>query len=521
VVEDAKAEIPEGGETRVDALKAAVAERDAKLAEQRTQLAEQRTQLAEQRTQLAEQQARLAQLAAQQVQLREQQAQIALLTAQVAKLTEQQNRNSTNSHLPPSSDGPGSSTKDKPRGKSGRKRGGQKGHRGSHRELLPEACVDRFVDLFPPTCLCCGHPLPQIPDAAACRYQQLDLCDHRPHLTEWRRHEVICGRCGGSTRAAYDRTQIPELAFGPSLAAVVVLLTGGYHLSRRKAKKLLDELFGIAISTGAISTIEKRTSDALAAAHLEAKTAAQQAAVKHTDATSWLCSGIVASLWVLATAKVTVYQIFDNGRRDTIRPMFGAAHGILVSDRASVFSFWTMALRQVCHAHLLRKFVAFSERDGPDGELGRELLECMALIFEYWHGFKDGELTRVELAFWMRPLQRDVEQLLERGKKSASEGISGSYADILAHREALWTFIRCEGVEPTNNHAELELRDFVLWRRRSFGSRSERGDRFAERVMTVVRTARKQGLAVLDFLVRSITAHVDNTAAPRLLGAAA
>jgi hypothetical protein len=103
----------------------------------------------------------------------------------------------------------------------------------------------------------------------------------------------------------------------------------------------------------------------------------------------------------------------------------------------------------------------------------------------------------------------------------ASEGISGSYADILAHREALWTFIRCEGVEPTNNHAELELRDFVLWRRRSFGSRSERGDRFAERVMTVVRTARKQGLAVLDFLVRSITAHVDNTAAPRLLGAAA
>jgi uncharacterized coiled-coil protein SlyX len=122
VVEDAKAEIPEGGETRVDALKAAVAERDAKLAEQRTQLAEQRTQLAEQRTQLAEQrtqlaeqQARLAQLAAQQVQLREQQAQIALLTAQVAKLTEQQNRNSTNSHLPPSSDGPGSSTKDKPR----------------------------------------------------------------------------------------------------------------------------------------------------------------------------------------------------------------------------------------------------------------------------------------------------------------------------------------------------------------------------------------------------------------------
>jgi len=483
-----KAEIPERGESRVVTLEAAVAERDAKIAEQQAQLAEQ-------------------------------QAQIALLAAQVAKLTEQLGRNSNNSHLPPSSDGPGSGAKGKPRGKSGRKRGGQKGHRGSHRELLSPECVDLFVDLFPPVCLCCGHPLPQVVDAAACRYQQLDLRDHRPHLTEWRRHEVVCERCGGSTRADYDRTQIPELAFGPCLTAVVVLLTGAYHLSRRKTRKLLKELFGISISTGTISAMEKRASEALAEAHEEAKEEVQYAGVKHSDATSWLRSGKLTSLWVLATTAATVYQIFDDGRRDTIRPLFGPRHGILISDRATVFSFWTMALRQVCHAHLLRKFVAFSQRDGPDGAIGRELLECTALIFEYWHGFKDGHLTRAELHDWMRPLQRDVEHLLERGKTCASKGMSGSCADILAHRDALWTFVSHEGVEPTNNHAELELRDFVLWRRRSFGTRSQRGDRFAERVMTVVRTARKQGLDVLDFLVRSITASIDNATAPTLLAA--
>ena len=208
-----------------------------------------------------------------------------------------------------------------------------------------------------------------------------------------------------------------------------------------------------------------------------------------------------------------------DGRRDTIRPLFGPRVGILVSDRATVFSFWAMALRQVCHAHLLRKFVAFSERDGPEGALGRELLECTALIFEYWHGYKDGYLTREELQFWMRPVQRTVEQLLERGAKSDTQGVSGSCADILAHGDALWTFVTHEGVEPTNNHGELELRDFVLWRKRSFGSQSERGERFAERVMTVVRTARKQGKAVLDFLVRCVTAHVEGGAPPPLLGA--
>ena len=59
----------------------------------------------------------------------------------------------------------------------------------------------------------------------------------------------------------------------------------------------------------------------------------------------------------------------------------------------------------------------------------------------------------------------------------------------------------------------------VLWRKRSFGSQSERGERFAERVMTAVRTARKQGKNVLGFMVRSITAYIDGTTAPRLLGA--
>ena len=142
-------------------------------------------------------------------------------------------------------------------------------------------------------------------------------------------------------------------------------------------------------------------------------------------------------------------------------------------------------------------------------------------MFEYWHGFKDGLLTRQELQFWLAPVQRDIEKLLERGAKADIDRLSGSCADILMHRDALWTFVTHEGIEPTNNHGELELRDFVLWRKQSFGSQSERGDRFAERVMTAVRTARKQGKAVLDFMVDTITAHVHGTTPPRLLGAGA
>jgi transposase len=474
----------------------------------------------------AEPEARVAVLEAT---LAERDAQLAALTEQVARqsaqielLTELLNRNSKNSHLPPSSDGPGSGggAAGSQRPKSGRKRGGQKGHRGSYRELLPADRVDTFVDMFPEVCLSCACLLPRVVDAAAWRYQQIDLHDHRPHLTEWRLHEVDCERCGAGTRADYGSAQVPTSAFGPCLTAVVAMLTGAYHLSRRKTQKLLAELFGISVSLGAISAMEQRASAALKSAHEEALREVQYAGVKHTDATSWTRAGKLMSLWTLASTAATVYQIFVDGCRDTIRPMFGPRLGILVSDRATVFGFWVMALRQVCHAHLLRKFVAFSERDGPAGAIGRELLELSALMFEYWHGFKDGLLTRQELQFWLRPVQRDIERLLERGERADIDRLSGSCADILAHRDALWTFVTHEDVAPTNNHGELELRDFVLWRKRSFGSQSERGERFAERVMTAVRTARKQGKDVLDFIVGSVTAHVDGTPPPQLIAGA-
>ena len=114
-------------------------------------------------------------------------------------------------------------------------------------------------------------------------------------------------------------------------------------------------------------------------------------------------------------------------------------------------------------------------------------------------------------------MQRHVEALLQRAAACDYPEVSGSCRDILGHAEALWTFVEHEGVEPTNNHAELMLRPFVIWRKRSFGTQSERGERFAERIMTVAQTARKQGINVLDFLVGTLRAHVHGGAGPRLL----
>jgi transposase len=464
--------------------------------------------------------ARIADLEAENTKLS---TQVRQLTKQVAELRELLNQNSTNSHLPPSSDGPGAGARaggpTRKKTKSKRKRGGQKGRRGAHRKLAASELVDTFNDLFPDSCSGCAATLPATFDADALRYQQTDLREHQPHLTEWRRHEVACPRCGTKTRATFDGAQIPSSAFGPCLTAVAVLLTGVYHLSRRQAQRLLRELFDISVSLGALSAMEHRASKALKESYDEALHEVEHADIKHTDATSWLRSGNLTSLWTLATTTATVFAIFTDGCRATIRPFFGACRGILVSDRATVFGFWAMVARQICWAHLLRKFISFSERDGPAGRLGQELLDLTALVFNYWHGLKDGLLTRAEFKDWLQPVRCAFERTIRSAVCAQIPKLSGACADILRHQDALWTFVDCEGVEPTNNHAERELRAFVLWRKRSFGSQSDRGERFAERMMTVAHTARKQGMRVLAFLTRSIEAHLDGAAMPRLIGA--
>jgi transposase len=458
-----------------------------------------------------------AQLAAKDARIAEQDARIAQLEKQVAELLQKLGRNSGNSNMPPSSDGPGQ--RKGPQNRAGlgkRNRGGQKGHRGSRRALLGAEHVDDTVDLFPSQCAHCSASLPEAIDQWAKRYQVTELPAFEPHTTEYRRHAVQCACCQHTTRAPLDPNVIPSSPFGPRLMSAVALLTGVYHLSRRRTVQLLSDLVGVNISLGAVSAVEARVSTAVEPGVQEACAVVNRAAVKHTDGTSWLRAGKLLSLWTIASALATVFKILPNGRADTLKPMYGTMRGILVSDRATALKFWAMERRQVCWAHLLRKFVSFEERDDSGGDIGRELLEYTSIVFRYWHDLRDQKLGRDEFRAWMAPVRQQFEQLLERAAQAKIEEVSGSCEDMLAHRAALWTFVDCQDVEPTNNHAERELRSFVLWRKRSFGSQSERGDRFAERLMTIAHTARKQSKNVLEFLTACCVAAMDHGTVPSL-----
>jgi transposase len=211
--------------------------------------------------------------------------------------------------------------------------------------------------------------------------------------------------------------------------------------------------------------------------------------------------------------------VLTEATADALKALLGRIKGVMVSDRAKALTFWVMRRRQICWAHLLRKFVSFSERDGPAAAYGRVLLDYAGILFDYYRAYKDGQIAVGTFRQRMAPVRVQVEAVLERAAKANIRRLSGSCVDILAHREALWTFVDNPQVEPTNNHAERELRSFVLWRKRSFGTQSERGNRFAERIMTVAHTARKQGKPVLAYLTAACQARMLGQPCPSLLAA--
>ena len=131
------------------------------------------------------------------------------------------------------------------------------------------------------------------------------------------------------------------------------------------------------------------------------------------------------------------------------------------------------------------------------------------------HYKRHGDRTRFEDE--LRPHLGTLIELLVDGACSDIPKVSGFAAHLLARADALWTFADREGVPPTNNIAENAVRKAVLWRRGCFGSQSDRGLRFAERMLTVIATKRRRGEGLLDYLVEVARANIDGSSIPALM----
>jgi transposase len=443
----------------------------------------------------------------------------AALAQRVEELEARLKQNSTNSSRPPSSDPPETPAAP-PRLPTGRKRGAQPGHPAHQRALVPPEEVDRVVAHWPARCQHCqaelaaelagtvGEPV---------RHQVTELPPVRAEVTEHQLHRVRCPGCGGETRASLP-PEVPTGAFGPRLQAAVALLSGRYRLSRREVAAVCEDLLGARLAVGSVDGLCQATAEALAGPVAELAAAVGEAPVAHADETSWSQAGQRQWLWVVTTCLVTVFTIAASRGRGVIHGLLGEDFaGRLVSDRYAAYTWLPVEQRQVCWAHLRRDFLALLHWGPSAAEFGLALLDLTDQVFDVWHHARADPAERQRLSVTIAPLQAEMYALLEAGQQQRAAKAAGLSRSLLQIWPALWTFVQVPGVEPTNNAAERALRPAVLWRKGSFGTQSDDGNRFVARLLSVAATCRQQQRPLLAYLTAVCTAAQLGQPSPSLL----
>ncbi|MFI3136708.1 MAG: IS66 family transposase [Methylococcaceae bacterium] len=438
----------------------------------------------------------------------------AKLTAQEEKL----NTNPTNSSLPPSTDIFGKHKK-KPKihkRKSGLKQGAQVGHVGKGRKLMPNEDVDATIVCLPKTtCDCGGHI--QANTSRFKRHQVFELPKIQPIVTEYQQVYGACTQC-----LTYHFGPLPEGVpkgmLGVRALSAAAILTGDYHLSKRYTQLLFSDFFNLPISVGTVSNAEAIVSEALTLPVEEAKEHVKTDPCVNADETGHKQKGQKMWMWLAATVFVAVFVIRRSRGSKVAKELLGEFFsGTLTTDRYSGYTWVDIAHRQFCWAHLIRDFIKISERSGEAGRIGDQQLVYIKRMFRLWWKFRDGTLSRAQFITAMVPLRRQMEMLLEQGVRCGESKTANTCKKLLKYKTALWTFIETEGVQPTNNFAEQLIRSYVLWRKSSFGTQSDRGDLFVERMMTVTATCKLQNRNRYDYINSAVDAHLRNKPVPSIL----
>jgi transposase len=451
-------------------------------------------------------------------------AQVEALTARVARqeeriaqLERKTGRSSRNSSQPPSQDPPGSAPR---RGKdpSGRKQGGQPGHEGKGRPLLPAWAVDEVVDHWPSECAC-GHIFGEPELVAAgdpARHQVEELPPVTVIVTEHRCQRVRCPDCGARPRAVLP-CEVAASAFGPRYHAAVAVLLTRNRISRRDVVELCEQLFGSRVSTATIDAILARVADALEDPYEDLLERVRGAKHVNMDETGWRTAGQRRALWGAFSDRHAVLQVALDRHEDHAKALLGDTTAIVTSDRWWAYSHLPVKRRQVCWAHLQRDFAAHAEGLAAEKAFGEAGLRVCEQLFWAWEIYQH-TADRDDLRLAIRALRRELKPILRTyaGKAPRYKYTRGMAHNLTKVWPALWAFADHNGVQPTNNHAERALRSAVIYRKLSLGSQSDGGERRIERLLSAHTTCRLQRRSLHAYLIDALGAHARGDPAPLL-----
>jgi transposase len=434
----------------------------------------------------------------------------------IARLERQAKRSSRNSSQPPSQDPPGTPTRGKD--PSGRRPGGQSGHEGKGRPLLPAWAVDEVVEHWPERCLC-GRVFAdgeRVAVGEPARHQVEELPVMAVRVTEHRCQRLRCPDCG-VRRTGQLPADVAVSAFGPRLQAAVVTLAVRNRVSRRDTVELCEQLFSSRISTGTVDAILARAADALAEPCADLLERVRDAPALNMDETGWRLRGGQRALWGAFSDRHAILTIEPDRHEDRARSLLADTQAIVTSDRWWAYSHLPIKRRQICWSHLQRDFAFHADGRGAEKELGEHGLRVCEEVFWAWEIFQHTG-DRRDLKRRVRALRRELKPILgEHASKKARYRQGRRFArNLLKIWPALWTFADHAGVQPTNNHAERALRGAVIYRKLSLGSQSEHGEQRIARLLSAHTTCRLQRRSLHAYLINLFRAQARGDPAPLL-----
>lgn len=419
-------------------------------------------------------------------------ARVQQLEKRIEQLEVKTKQNSQNSNKPPSSDSPFKKPKNKGK-KRKRKRGGQKGHKGYRQQMLKSTDTQMII---PALCDCgrCDFAAGTIDPYYT--HQHIELPEIQMNVTHFILHKARCNGCGKTVRA--DVPKEYQSGYGPRFSAMVAELSGSHGASRQTVQDFCQSVLGIPISVGGIQRIIDRSSEALEPVYYKIGKQARQSAVNHIDETSWFQSGKLKWLWTMVNHAVAFFMVHPNRSKKAFEQLIDDWKGILVSDNYGVYVNWIHS-RQSCLAHYIRKAKALAERkDESVSSFGKSIRKELQLLCRW---AKAPPSDKQWEAFYSRLM------LLLFLYEGADDGAGQLARSLLSEMDSLWIFLEENGVEPTNNRAERALRFGVLWRKRSNGTQSDKGNRWVERILSVKQTCRIKAQPMFPILVDAIGAY--------------
>jgi transposase len=415
-------------------------------------------------------------------------AQIAELTRRVAELEAklgQPPKTPDNSSVPPSQGRKSNRAERRAANK-------RKGRPGVFRALAPNP--DRTVVAVAPRCPHCEHALSREDQPAFHAYDHVELPPIRPVITRVHRHRGTCPHCRRGFSAAPPAGLPPGSPFGRDLVALIVHLHVTQAIGFERLVRLLDEVFGIRISEGAVANILARAKAPLTTAAQTTAAAVRASPVVASDETSARVKGKNWWQWVMLSATAVHHLIADSRGAAVLDAFLGDTKPeVWVADRYAAQA-GRGAERQLCLAHLLRDAqYAIDSGDTGFAPGFHKLLQRAVGI-----GRRRAELKDSTLIQYRADLDRKLDRLVaatpttEAGRKLARA--------IRKCRGDLFVFITRRDVPATNNDCERALRPSVVFRKVSGGFRSEWGAHTYAAAVSVVATGRRQGLPALQIL---------------------